>query len=101
MQRYTIGEPERRIVERAAERIDDAAEQLRTNRNGDRALPGDDTVAGADPGKLPERHREQGAVTEADDLRRQDGVTADDLAHLAEAGARAFRFDQQPDDAQH
>ena len=58
-------------VERAAEAVDDASEQAVADGHGRRAAAGDDHVARADAGGRPERHGQQEAVAEPDDLQRQ------------------------------
>jgi hypothetical protein len=87
----------RDAVERTPERVHDAPEKTVAHRHRDGALPRDDPVARTDAGEFAERHRQQGAVAEADDLRRQDRAAADDVAHLAQPGARPLGFDQEAD----
>ena len=102
MQRHAIRRSQRPIVQRAAERIHDAPEELRTNVDGDRALARNDAVAGTDAGHIAERHGQQHAVAEADDLhgQRRPGI-GDDVADFADARARPLRLDQQANDAKH
>ena len=102
MQRHAIRRPQRQIVQRAAECIHDAPEELRTDVDGNRALARNDAVARTDAGHIAERHGQQDAVAKANDLHGQRGTgVRDDVADFADARAGPLRLDQQANDAKH
>ena len=89
-------------VERLAERVDDAAEQRRARRPPTRTAP---RATMRSPGRMPAVSPSgtvsSVAVAEADHLHRQRRRRrrADDVADLADAGARPGRLDEQADGA--
>ena len=58
------------LVDRAAEAVEHAAQQLVADGDADGLAGGGDDVAGADAVQLAERHEQRAALAEADDLGR-------------------------------
>ena len=88
------------LVDRAAEAVEHAAQQLVADGDADGLAGGGDDVAGADAVQLAERHEQRAALAEADHLGRHRSAAAagGDLAHLADLGLEAGGLDDQPDE---
>jgi hypothetical protein len=88
------------VVERAAEAIDDAAEERVAGADDERAAGGFDGVVGADAGERAEGHGDGFAAVEADDFAREDVATAFDVYEVADADAGHGEAEGEASDAE-
>src|SRR3954468_6355449 len=87
-------------VHRAAEAVEDAAEQLVADVDAHRVAGRRDGAAGGDAAHVAERHEQRLAAAEADDLGGHVGAppAGGDHADLADLGLEAGRLDGQADE---
>ena len=91
-------------VDRIAEPVKDASEQLGAHLDAQPPPRCDDLAAGADALHLADRHEEHAALTESDDLRRNWRHPRKMRAHIAEFSdrdGRSLRLDNETDDLRH
>src|SRR5690606_2242728 len=90
-------------VERAAQRVDAAAEQFGPGARGGGAVAGRDLAADVQAGRVTERHEEHARLAETDLLvaHAEIGPRRTHEALIAEADSGAVRFDDEARDAGH